>query len=43
MFGVYFGVMDLKTQTNQNQISQRKTPLKESFFLKSSGLFSDFM
>ena len=32
MFGVYFGAMLTKTQTNQNQISQRKTLQKESPF-----------
>lgn len=45
--GVYFGTMDLKIQINQNQIIQRKIPIKwDSFlilFLKSSGLFSEFM
>ena len=32
MSGVHFGAMVSKTQTNQNQLSQRKTPLKESPF-----------
>jgi len=29
MFGVYFGDMVSRTQNNQNQIKQRKAPLKE--------------
>ena len=32
MSGVHFKAMVPKTQTNQNQGSQRKTPLKESLF-----------
>ena len=32
MSGVYNGIMDLKTQTNQNQTNQRGIPLKDSSF-----------
>lgn len=42
MAGVYFGAMVPKTQTNQNQISQKRTHWR-SHFLMPAGLYSDLM
>ena len=42
MSGMYFRAMIPKAQANQNQVSQRKTLLKEYIF-KPSGLLSDLM
>ena len=39
---MYFRAMIPKAQANQNQVSQRKTLLKEYIF-KPSGLLSDLM
>ena len=39
---MYFRAMIPKAQANQNQVSQRKTLLKEYIF-KPSGLLSDIM